>query len=35
MRNIEIAAIFEPYDEGGYIAYIEVIPGINIQGETV
>ena len=35
MSNIEITAIFEPCDEGGYIAYIEEIPGINSQGETI
>ena len=30
-----MTAIFEPSDEGGYIAYIEEIPGINSQGETI
>ena len=30
-----MTAIFEPCDEGGYIAYIEEIPGINSQGETI
>ena len=35
MSNIEITAVFEPCDEGGYIAYIEEIPGINSQGETL
>lgn len=35
MSNIEMTAIFEPCDEGGYIAYIEEIPGINSQGETI
>jgi len=35
MSNIEMTAIFEPSDEGGYIAYIEEIPGINSQGETI
>lgn len=35
MSNIEITAVFEPCDEGGYIAYIEEIPGINSQGETI
>jgi len=35
MSNIELTAVFEPCDEGGYIAYIEEIPGINSQGETI
>jgi predicted RNase H-like HicB family nuclease len=35
MSKIEMTAIFEPCDEGGYIAYIEEIPGINSQGETI
>lgn len=35
MNKIEMTAVFEPCDEGGYIAYIEEIPGINSQGETI
>lgn len=35
MNNIEMTAIFEPCKEGGFIAYIEEIPGINTQGETI
>jgi len=35
MKNINLTAIFEPCSEGGFIAYIEEIPGINSQGETV
>lgn len=35
MSNIEMTAIFESCDEGGFIAYIEEIPGINSQGETI
>lgn len=35
MKNIEMTAVFEPCDEGGYIAYIDEIPGINSQGETI
>jgi len=35
MSNIKITAVYEPCDEGGYIAYIEEIHGINSQGETV
>lgn len=35
MSTIEMTAVFEPCVEGGYIAYIQEIPGINSQGETV
>lgn len=35
MNNINLTAIFEPCDEGGYIAYIDEIQGINTQGETI
>jgi len=35
MSNIEMTAVFEPCAEGGYIAYIQEIPGINSQGETI
>lgn len=35
MSNIELTAAFEPCKEGGYIAYIEEIPGINSQGDTI
>jgi len=28
-------AVFEPAEEGGYLAYIPEIPGINTQGETL
>ncbi|MFH2094956.1 MAG: type II toxin-antitoxin system HicB family antitoxin [Bacteroidota bacterium] len=35
MSTIEMTAVFEPCDEGGYIAYIEEIPGINSQGESI
>ena len=35
MNNIELNAVYEPCDEGGFIAYIEEIPGINTQGETI
>lgn len=35
MKSIEMTAVFEPSEEGGYIAYIEEIPGINSQGETI
>ncbi len=35
MKNIELTAVFEPCEEGGYIAYVEEITGINSQGETL
>ena len=35
MSNIELTAVFEPCDKGGFIAYIQEIPGINTQGETI
>ncbi len=34
MSNIEMTAIFESCDEGGYIAYIEEIPGIKNRVPT-
>jgi len=35
MKNIEMTAVFEPCDEGGFLAYVQEIPGINTQGETI
>ena len=35
MKNIELTAVFEPCDDGGFIAYIQEIDGINTQGETL
>jgi predicted RNase H-like HicB family nuclease len=35
MSTIEMTAVFEPCEEGGFMAYIEEIPGINSQGETI
>ena len=35
MKNIEMTAVFEPCKEGGFIAYIQEIQGINTQGETI
>jgi predicted RNase H-like HicB family nuclease len=28
-------AVFEPAPEGGYIAFVEELPGANTQGETL
>ena len=33
--NLKLTAVFEHDEEGGYIAYIEEIPGVNTQGETL
>jgi predicted RNase H-like HicB family nuclease len=30
-----LTAIFEEAEEGGYIAFIEEIPGVNSQGDTL
>jgi predicted RNase H-like HicB family nuclease len=35
MKNIEMTAVFEPCKEGGFIAYVQEISGINSQGETL
>lgn len=35
MKDIQLTAVYEPCEEGGYIAYIEEIEGINSQGETL
>lgn len=35
MNRIEMTAAFEPCEEGGFIAYIQEISGINTQGETL
>jgi len=35
MKNIEMTAVFEPCKEGGFIAYVQEIHGINTQGETI
>ena len=33
--NMKLTAVFEEAEEGGYIAYLEEIPGVNTQGETL
>lgn len=35
MNSIEMTAVFEPCEEGGFIAYVQEISGINTQGETL
>lgn len=33
--KLKLTAIFEEVEEGGYIAFIEELPGVNTQGETL
>jgi predicted RNase H-like HicB family nuclease len=33
--HLKFTAVFEPSPEGGFAAYIEEIPGVNTQGETL
>ena len=33
--HVKFTAVFEMAAEGGYAAYVEEIPGVNTQGETV
>ncbi|RZK35230.1 MAG: type II toxin-antitoxin system HicB family antitoxin [Hymenobacter sp.] len=33
--HVKFTAVFEPVAEGGYAAYVEEIPGVNTQGETL
>ena len=28
-------AVFQPADEGGFVAWVEELPGANTQGETL
>ena len=32
---MNLTAVFEPAEEGGFIAYVEELPGANTQGETL
>ena len=32
---IELTAVFEPAAEGGYVAFVEELPGANTQGDTL
>ena len=32
---MKLTAVFEPAEEGGYIAFVEELPGANSQGETL
>lgn len=33
--QVRFTAVFEAVAEGGYIAYVEEIPGVNTQGATL
>ena len=33
--KLKLTAVFEEVEEGGYIAFIEELPGVNTQGETL
>jgi predicted RNase H-like HicB family nuclease len=34
MSNVKLTAVFEEAPEGGYVAWVEELPGANTQGET-
>jgi predicted RNase H-like HicB family nuclease len=34
-QNINLTAVYVDVPEGGYAAYVEEIPGVNTQGETL
>ena len=33
--DVRFTAVFEECEEGGYLAYLEEMPGVNTQGETL
>ena len=33
--HFEFTAVFKPAPEGGYVAFVEELPGANTQGETL
>ena len=33
--SIHFNAVFEKAEEGGFVGYVEEVPGINTQGETL
>lgn len=35
IKNMELTAVFEPADEGGFVGYILEIEGVNTQGDTL
>jgi predicted RNase H-like HicB family nuclease len=32
---MKLTAVFEPVEEGGYVCWLEEMPGVQSQGETV
>jgi predicted RNase H-like HicB family nuclease len=34
-QTMTLTAVFQPAEEGGYIAFVEELPGANTQGETL
>jgi len=35
MKDLQLTAVFEKAEEGGYIVYIAEMDGVNTQGETI
>jgi predicted RNase H-like HicB family nuclease len=35
LKKIKLTTVIQKVPEGGYIAFIEEIPGVNTQGETL
>ncbi|MEO7502812.1 MAG: type II toxin-antitoxin system HicB family antitoxin [Gemmatimonadaceae bacterium] len=33
--KIQLTAVFREVPEGGYVAFVEELPGANTQGETI
>ena len=33
--TLTLTAVFQPAEEGGYVAWVEELPGANTQGETL
>jgi predicted RNase H-like HicB family nuclease len=33
--KLKLTAVFQEAEEGGYVAFIEEIPGVNTQGDTL
>jgi len=35
MKRLNLTAVFMKAPEGGYVAFVEELPGANTQGETI
>ncbi len=35
MTKLQLTAIYEKAEEGGYLGYVAELPGANTQGETL